>query len=56
MFHMKKSDKDELLICDRYVNKRSRSVLYRKNVYSLVLFYVKTVHMQQIKDLCKNNK
>ena len=27
---MKKSDKDELLSCDRYVNKRSRPVFYTK--------------------------
>ena len=48
---MKKSDKDELLSCDRYVNKRSRPVFYTKNVPSLLPIYVKTVHMLQIKDL-----
>ena len=48
---MKKSDKDELLSCDRYVNRRSRSVFYTKNVSSLLLIYVKTVYMYQIKDL-----
>ena len=45
MFHMKKSDKDELLSCDRYVNKPSQSVFYTKEVYSLLVIYVETVHM-----------
>ena len=47
---MKESDKDELLSCDRYVNKRPRSVFYTKNVSPLLLFYVRAVYMQQIKD------
>ena len=40
-FHMKRSDKDELFSCDGYVNKRSRSVFYTKNVSPMLLIYVR---------------
>ena len=51
MFHRKKSDKDELLPCDKYVKKRSRPVFYIKKLSSLLLIYVKNVHSKQIRDL-----
>ena len=51
MFHVKKSDNVELLSCDRYVNKRFQSVFYTKKLSPLLLIYVKTVDMQQLKDL-----
>ena len=43
MFHMKESDKDELLSCERYVNKRSRSMFCTKKLSPLLLFYVRAV-------------